>query len=204
MRLILLARYPSFIRSLTLSAAPIVDSVADQLNESVLFATIDHGHVLNLKYVPGSRTMKMHEADDISDHSYCTAVGKILLASLNETELESYLRSNPLKRFTSRTICDPKKLVDELKIVLARGYARTRDEFCEGLSAVAVPVRDPWGIIIASIGASASTFKLQKAQQFKATLSALKEAAISMEQQWSQSRLVDVLRLTSSTHPLAH
>lgn len=197
-RLILLGRHPSFLRSFTLSVAPVVDGIAEKLNESVLLATIDHGHVLNLKYVPSLQAVKTREAEDMSGHSYCTAVGKVLLASLTAAELECYLRCNPLRRFTSRTICETEKLVKELKTVLARDYATTRDEFCDGLSAIAVPVRDPWGVILASIGASAPTMRLQKTQHFKATLSTLKEAAMSLEEQWSQSRLADVLKLTAA------
>jgi DNA-binding IclR family transcriptional regulator len=202
-RLMLLGRHPSFLRSLSLSASAIIDGVAEKLNESVLFAAIDHGHVLNLKYVPSRQALRVHEAEDMSDHSYCTAVGKILLASLTDTELDSYLHSTPLQRFTPKTICEPAKLSEELKGVLARGYAQTRDEFCEGLSAIAVAVRDPWGTIVAGIGASAPTVRLQKSEQFETTLRELQNAASAVEQQWSQSRLADVLKLNTGLKRLA-
>lgn len=188
-RLMLLGRHPSYIRSLSLSAASIVDTVARKLNESVLLASVDHGRFINLKYVPSRQALRVHESEDMSDHSYATAVGKVLLASMSESELDAYLLKTPLRRFTAHTVTDPLRLKEELKRIKERGYAQTRDEFAEGLSAIAIPVHDPWGTIVAGIGASAPSVRLQKAAQIETTLKELKLAASSIEQQWQETQL---------------
>lgn len=187
-RLMLLGRHPSYIRSLTLSATAIIDDVARTLNESVLLASMDHGRVINLKYTPSRQALRVHESEDMSDHSYATAVGKVLLASMNEHELDAYLLKTPLQRFTPRTFCDPQRLKDELKKVQLQGYAQTRDEFSEGLSAVAIPVRDPWQTVVAAIGASAPTVRLQRASQIEDILRPLQKAASDIEQQWQENQ----------------
>lgn len=187
MRLMLLGRHPSYLRSLTDSAGAIIDELAERLNESVLLGSIDHGRVLNLKYVPSKQALRVHEPEDVSDHSYCTAFGKVLLSSLAEPELAAYLQQTKLQQLTSNTIATPAKLRAELKQVRELGYAQTRDEYSEGVSAVAVPIHDPWGSIIASIGASAPTLRLQKATQFEQTLKALREAASLIENIWAET-----------------
>jgi DNA-binding IclR family transcriptional regulator len=186
MRLMLLGRHPSYLRSLTASAAPIVEEVAERLNESVLLASIDHGRVINLKYVPGNHALRVQEPEDLSDHSYCTGFGKVLLASLSEPELEAYLRDTPLEKFTRKTIATPQALRKELQKVRRQGYAETHDEYCEGISAVAVPIHDPWGSIIASIGASAPSLRMRKARQFEESLRGLQNAASRIEGIWGQ------------------
>ncbi len=187
MRLMLLGRHPSYLHSLTASAAGVVDDLAEKLNESVLLGSFDRGRILNLKYVPSRQALRVHEPEDVSDHSHGTAFGKVLLSSLSEPELAAYLRETKLRRFTANTICAPEALLEELRKVRESGYAQTRDEYCEGVSAVAVPIRDPWGAIVASIGASAPTVRMQKTGQFEESLAALRKAAGTIERIWSEA-----------------
>ena len=203
-RLMLLGRHPSYLRSISLSASPIIDEVAKKLNESVMLASIEHGHILNLKYVPSRQALRVHESDDISSHSYCTAVGKILLASLSEAELDAYLHKTTLQCFTSHTLGTPDQVKEELQKTAARGYAQTRDEAANGVSAVAVPLRDPWGVIVAGVGVSAPTVRLQNTSHFEAILGELRSAAARIEQQWVKTRETELpkkpLKKASPSH----
>lgn len=203
-RMMLLGRHPSYLRSLSLSASNTIEELAKKLNESVMLASIDHGHILNLKYIPSRQALRTQESDDMSDRSYCTAVGKILLTSLSETELDSYLHSTPFQRLTPRTLCEPQQIKNELTKVKAQGHAETRDEFCEGLTAVAVPVHDPWGNIVAAVGASAPSVRLQKAAQFDHTLNELRHAATEIERHWTDISVStgEKPRRRNSTSPL--
>ncbi len=185
-RLLLLGRHPSYIRSLSLSASAIVDDVARKLNESVMLASMDHGRVLNLKYVPSRQALRVQESEDMSQHAYCTAVGKILLTSMTETEFSIYLHEVHFQSFTPHTITTAERLRQEVQTVREKGYAQTRDEFCEGISAVAVPIYDPWGTIVAGIGASAPTVRMDH-EDFAITLDELRRAATQIEEQWKAS-----------------
>src|SRR5438270_312251 len=62
--------------------------------------------------------------------------------------------SEPLARFTPRTITEPSALRRELDAVRARGYAELVDELEDGLAAVAVPVRDERGGLLAALALS--------------------------------------------------
>jgi DNA-binding IclR family transcriptional regulator len=86
---------------------------------------------------------------------HCTAAGKVFLAfgvaELPEGELEP---------MTPATIVDRRRLERELEAVRDQGYATIVDELEPGLSAVAAPVRDRGGEIVAALTASGASLRL--------------------------------------------
>ncbi len=91
--------------------------------------------------------------------AHVTSSGKVLLAGLAECELEPYV-IGPLERFTAATIVEPELLRSEIDDVRGQGFAIARQELAHGLNAVAVPVRDHTGEVIAALSVSGPTFRL--------------------------------------------
>jgi IclR family transcriptional regulator, pca regulon regulatory protein len=81
-------------------------------------------------------------------------MGKVLLASLPDPELESYLARAALKSYLPRTVTDADELRDQLHKVRAAGYAIVDQELEEGLVAVAAPVRSRGGRVAGAINLS--------------------------------------------------
>ncbi len=73
---------------------------------------------------------------------HCTASGKTYLASLPPKVRKSMVESLPLEVQTPNSISDPEKLLEELTLVRKQGFALDREEFIEGMVAMAVPIRD--------------------------------------------------------------
>jgi DNA-binding IclR family transcriptional regulator len=86
--------------------------------------------------------------------SYCTALGKVLLAHLPEYDLARALDSMTLTKMTDRTITDRDRLVDELRAVRDRGYALELEELQLGAACVAAPIRNSGSRVIAAISTS--------------------------------------------------
>ncbi len=80
----------------------------------------------------------------------CGAAPRLLLAHLPEEECERIL-SRPLKAITEKSITDPKALRAELARIRNNGWAFARDDVALGLSAVAAPVRDDRGNLVAAM-----------------------------------------------------
>ncbi|EIP97133.1 transcriptional regulator [Opitutaceae bacterium TAV1] len=186
-RLMLLSRHPSYLRSLTNSARAVVHRVAGELNESVMLVTSDHGRLINLEYVPSKQALRVQEPEDMSGVAHGTAFGKLLLAWFSAADLDSYLRQHGLPRHTARTITHEAALRRELAAIREQGFSETHDELCEGISALAVPIRDPWGTVFASLGASAPTVRLNEPAQIRLTLDGLRAAAAEIETLWAHS-----------------
>jgi len=70
---------------------------------------------------------------------YTTGVGKVLLA-YGPQELVDRVIEAGLIRHASRTIVDPKRLIDDLERTRLRGYSVTRDEMTDGSVSVGAPI----------------------------------------------------------------
>jgi IclR family acetate operon transcriptional repressor len=89
--------------------------------------------------------------------AHALALGKIYLAELPEESWPAYLQRPVLKRFSRHTVTNPNHLKHNLLAVRERGLALDQEEFSEGACCMAVPVRDPDGRLIASLGISVPT-----------------------------------------------
>jgi len=88
---------------------------------------------------------------------HCTAQGKALILDLSEEELSKLFAGRELARFTSKTICSLSALKVHLMEVQARGFAVNDEEMVSGIRAVAAPVVDSSGAIIASVTVRGTT-----------------------------------------------
>jgi DNA-binding IclR family transcriptional regulator len=88
---------------------------------------------------------------------HCTAAGKVFLAHGVAT-----LADGSLDAWTSETITSRAALQDDLDGVLERGYALLVDELEPGLSAVAAPVREADGEVVAVLCVSGATLRLPR------------------------------------------
>ena len=79
------------------------------------------------------------------------AAGKLLLALKSREEAHALVASAPLKPFTAQTITDPDELLRELEEIRRRGYAIDRGEYKAGIRAVAFPVRNHSGDVVAAL-----------------------------------------------------
>jgi DNA-binding IclR family transcriptional regulator len=86
---------------------------------------------------------------------HCTAAGKVFLA-FGAAELPE----GDLEAATPATLTDRERLARELEAVRDQGYATIVDELEPGLSAVAAPVRDRGGTVIAALTASGASLRL--------------------------------------------
>ncbi len=93
--------------------------------------------------------------------SYCTALGKVLLAYLPQYDLERILDTIVFTKITDRTITDRALLEEELQKVRSRGYSIELEELQLGGACVAAPIRNTSGKVIAAISTSVLASRAQ-------------------------------------------
>lgn len=76
-----------------------------------------------------------------------TASGKVVLAHMDEDELDDVLDAHGLHSMTPNTITDRDALAAELETIREQGFARDREEAAVGIRGVAAPVRGLDGVI---------------------------------------------------------
>ncbi|MDW6023290.1 IclR family transcriptional regulator [Mesorhizobium sp. BAC0120] len=82
---------------------------------------------------------------------HCTALGKILLASVPTSRALQLLGSGPLPKKTEHTIDDAQIVLAQLDQIRAAGYAQVREENLPGVISVAAPIANETGAIVAGI-----------------------------------------------------
>jgi len=90
---------------------------------------------------------------------HCVASGKVLLSSFAEREVLRVVRRG-LVSYTERTIVELEPLLEELARIRRRGYATAMGEYELGLNAVAAPVHDARGNVIAAVDIWGPAFRL--------------------------------------------
>jgi DNA-binding IclR family transcriptional regulator len=95
--------------------------------------------------------------------AYCTAMGKLLLAYLSESEQREYLSSARLTRRGPGTITSKRALRSQLEQIRVDRVAVSEQEAGAGLIAIAVPVRDASEVVAAlSLSAPASALSVDE------------------------------------------
>jgi IclR family transcriptional regulator, pca regulon regulatory protein len=89
--------------------------------------------------------------------AYCTAMGKVLLAHLPAEEGQELLSRAKLERWGPNAITGREALQTELEGVLEEGFAIEDEELAERRIAIAAPVRNETGAVIAAVDLSANT-----------------------------------------------
>jgi DNA-binding IclR family transcriptional regulator len=141
-------------------AQPHLRALAEACQETVNLPILTgDDKVINIASFPSPRLVRNVGWIGREMFPHSVSSGKALLAHLPEQRVERILAAE-LPRFTERTITDPTRLTEDLAQVRQRGYAVAREELEEGLSAVAAPIVDHEGHVIAVISVSGPSFRL--------------------------------------------
>jgi DNA-binding IclR family transcriptional regulator len=160
---------------LVTEARPLCRQLASDTGETVNITVRSENSALYLDQVSAtSSAVQSHNWVGQHIPLHATSNGKVLLSELPEPELAAVLKALP--RFTDATLTTRKRLVADLEQVRVRGYAVAVDELEVGLTAVAAPIRNAAGDVIASMSVSGPTFRLDE-EKLERVLPALLAAA---------------------------
>ncbi|MGL5809381.1 MAG: IclR family transcriptional regulator [Nocardioides sp.] len=143
-------------------ARSVCRKLAADTGETVNVAVLADHAALYLDQVAGSSSLQSHNWVGQHIPLHATANGKVLLSGLPGDALDEMLGS--LVAYTDLTITKKSALRDEINRVREQGYAVAIDELEVGLTAVAAPIRNAHGDVIASMSVSGPTFRLTEEQ----------------------------------------
>ncbi len=141
-------------------AMPILNKFAKRSKETVHLAVLNDFHVFYLDKVEGQYPISMLSRIGKIFPSYCTALGKAMLAHLPSDGIEDYIQNTEFIRYTPNTICDAEDFKEELKRTFERGYAVDEYENEPDVKCIAAPIRDKTGEAIAAISVSGPSFRM--------------------------------------------
>lgn len=145
-------------------ARPFLKALLEWCNESVNLAIWDGDSVVYIERVFGTNLLGMRPDVGKREPVYSTALGKSMLACMNEAEQRSILGNLPMTAKTPRTIVNVADFLEDLRTTRERGYAIDDEENEVGGRCVAAAIRGPLGRPLGAVSISVPIQRLPEDQ----------------------------------------
>jgi IclR family transcriptional regulator, acetate operon repressor len=119
---------------------PLLEALHEQTKETVLFGARQGDHVIYLKVLEGSQTIRYISRAGELKPLYSSAIGKALLMGMDADARSKLVRKLKLKSITQNTLTSADDLLHDILRSEQRGFAMTRGENVVDVMAVACPI----------------------------------------------------------------
>jgi DNA-binding IclR family transcriptional regulator len=119
---------------------PYLETINRDFKLSTFFGILSGQEVIILDKADRARRINLSSEIGMKIPIFAGVAGKALLSQLPETDMDKVLSRNRPKRYTPNTIIDKAVYKKEILNVKKMGIAYDREEYIEGLMAVAVPL----------------------------------------------------------------
>ena len=145
---------------LPVEGRPVCRRLAEDLGEAVNLAILDSGEATYVvQEYAKSATITGRNWLGQRTPLHATANGKVLLAYADPVAVKETLAA-ALEPYTTNTVTEAAALEAELASVRERGWAATIEELEIGLNALAAPIHDGTGEVVAAVGVSGPSYRL--------------------------------------------
>ena len=141
-------------------ATPVLEDLSRETSESSHFAVRMGDAVVVIARTSGPGAFQLTDRVGVVRPAHCTALGKIILASLRPDQLKRFLERVDMKPSTGKSITDVAVLLREIAEIKRSGIAFDDGEFNPEVRCVAVPVTDFTGQVIGALGISGPIWRL--------------------------------------------
>jgi IclR family transcriptional regulator, KDG regulon repressor len=141
-------------------ATPVLEDLSRETGESSHFSVRMGDAVVVIARTSGPGAFQLTDRVGVVRPAHCTALGKVILASLRPDQLKRFLERVELKPSTEKSITEIPVLLREIEDIRRSGIAFDDGEFNLEVRCVAVPVKDFTGQIIGALGISGPVWRL--------------------------------------------
>ena len=141
-------------------ATPVLEDLSRETGESGHYAVRLGDAVVVIARTSGPGAFQRTDRVGVVRPAHCTALGKIILASLRPDQLKRFLERAEMKPSTKKSITSSPVLLREIAEIRRSGIAFDDGEFNPEVRCVAVPVTDFTGQVIGALGISGPIWRL--------------------------------------------
>jgi DNA-binding IclR family transcriptional regulator len=123
-------------------AIPVMRDIRNEVNETVILSVRSEDFRVHIDFVEGLHPMRRMADLGVRAPLYAGAASKVLLAGMEDEEIEAYLDRTDLTAFQKSTITDRNMLWREVRAIRKRGFAESKGELFPGGGALAAPIKD--------------------------------------------------------------
>ncbi len=135
-------------------AEPAMQALAAQVGESCSAAVLEGSDIIYVMRVPTHKIMSIGLGVGSRLPAYCTSMGRMLLADLDDAKALAVLQDSPRRALTRPTLTDPQDLLGRVRQARKQGWCLVNQELEEGLVSLAAPLRDRSGRTVAALNIS--------------------------------------------------
>jgi len=150
-----------FQRRITDIAHPFLVNLRNATDETVCLAVRERQGILILREIEGFHELRITHDEGRTMTLFAGATGKILLAHMSADEQDQIIAKGLFKK-TPNTITDPILLKRQMEEIRTAGYAYSDQEWLLGVRAIAAPVRDFSGKVVAGISIVGPVHRFQE------------------------------------------
>lgn len=140
-------------------ALPYMEKLQVISGESVNLVVLDKDEAVYINHLESNQMLRTFTALGSRVPLYCTGVGKIFLAYMNEDDAQLHLK-RPFVKYTKNTITQYSVLKKELIKIKQEGVALDNGEMDIDVRCVSAPIFGADGSVIASVSVSGSQSRL--------------------------------------------
>ncbi len=137
-------------------ARPTLERIGAETGETVNLSVTRGDLVVQVAQVDSTYLLGTRDWTEVDVPAHASSLGKVLLA-FGVIDVPE----GALEQITAHTVTDRARLTRELALVTRRGWASTVDELEIGLTGVAAPVRGSGGEVVAALGISGPSPRLE-------------------------------------------
>jgi IclR family pca regulon transcriptional regulator len=156
--------------------------IVDMFGDAASISVLDGRDVVYVAHVSRQRMARMSAGVGVVYPAQLTSMGRVLLSHLPPERLEAYFAVFVRLKPTARTIAEPQELRAEIAHIRECGFAIAIDQLDHGVAAIAVPIRDPHGKVIAAMNSSGYTGLLTRQAMIEERLPELRASAATLTQ----------------------
>lgn len=161
---------------------PLMREVSRELGKACSAAVLDGKDIVYIARIPSQQqilSVNLNVGSRLP--AFCTSMGRVLMASMSDSDLEVFLQQVELKAYTSKTITDPRKLIDTIHQVNEEGYSFVDQELEESLRSLSIPIHNRIGNVVCAINVGMPVGQDQVEEIISAYLPVLNQAAEKAE-----------------------
>jgi len=158
-------------------AEPVMEALVQQVKESCSAAVLDGTDIVYVLRVQTHKIMRINLAVGTRLPAYCTSLGRMLLADLDDATVREQLEASERTALTRFTVTDVDTLVSKVAQARRQGWCLMNQELEEGLISIAAPVTDRNGRTVAALNISGQANRTPAKVMQETMLPALRAAA---------------------------
>lgn len=163
-------------------AEPVMEALVDEVKESSSAAVLEGTDIVYVLRVPTHKIMSIGLGVGSRLPAWCTSMGRVLLAGLDDEEVLRRLKAARPKALTRHTVTDIDTLLAKVQQVRRQGWSLVNQELEEGLISLAAPITDRSGRTIAALNLSGQANRTSAKVAQETLLPALQRAARTISQ----------------------